>query len=34
MAWQAKTQGKKPKGRPQKTWKKAIQKILQERVTE
>jgi hypothetical protein len=31
MAWQARTQMKRPKGTPQQTWKEGIEKILKER---
>jgi hypothetical protein len=31
MAWQARTEGKRPRGRSQQTWKEGIQKILKER---
>ena len=31
MAWRARTEGKRPRGRSQQTWKEGIQKILKER---
>jgi hypothetical protein len=31
MVWQARIQGKRPKGRPRQTWGEGIQKILKER---
>jgi hypothetical protein len=31
MAWQARTQGKRPEGRPPQSWKEWLQKIFKER---
>jgi hypothetical protein len=31
MAWQARSQGRRPKGRLRRTWKEGMQKILKER---
>ena len=34
MAWQTKTRGKRPKGRPRNTWEDGIKNILKERKLE